>query len=119
MITGTVTDDGIPIIILPRAGQLWQAIIDTGFNRDVELPEGLRSDAVNVQYIGRMTALLASGQHSEEDLYAVDFPFDGRLMQAEATFVSGQEILIGTNLLRSYRLEIHFPARTVLLEPVA
>ena len=118
MITGTVTDDGIPIVMLPIAGQLWQAIIDTGFNGDLELREGLQS-SVHAQYIGRMTALLASGQHSEEDLYAVDFPFDGRLVQAEATFVPGQEILIGTSLLRSYRLEIHFPARTVLLEPVA
>jgi len=117
VITVTVTDDGIPIVMLLIAGQLLQAIIDTGFNGDLELPEGLRS-SIHAQYIERMTALLASGQHSEEDLYAVDFPFDARLVQAETTFVPGQEILIGTSLLRSYRLEIHFPAWTVLLEAV-
>jgi len=117
VITVTVTDDGIPIVMLLIAGQLLQAIIDTGFNGDLELPEGLRS-SIHAQYIERMTALLASGQHSEEDLYAVDFPFDARLVQAETTFVRGQEILIGTSLLRSYRLEIHFPAWTVLLEAV-
>jgi hypothetical protein len=49
----------------------------------------------------------------------VDFPFDGRTVHAEATFVSGSEILIGTQLLRQHRLEIHFPAQTVVLEPVA
>ena len=29
---GTVTDDGIPIILLPVAGEVWQGIVDTGFN---------------------------------------------------------------------------------------
>ena len=115
MITGTVTDDGVPMIMLPVAGQLWQSIVDTGFNGDLELPESLRS-LVNARFIGRMTALLASGQHSEEDLYLVEVPFDDQMVHAEATFVPGQEILIGTHLLRSYRLEISFPAQTVLLE---
>lgn len=36
--TGTVTDDGVPIIMLPVAGQMWPGIIDTGFNGDLELP---------------------------------------------------------------------------------
>ena len=56
MITGTVTDDGIPMIMLPVAGQLWRGIIDTGFNGDLELPESLRS-LVNARFIGRMTEL--------------------------------------------------------------
>lgn len=72
--------------------------------------------SVNARCIECMTALLASEQHSEKDLYLVDFPFDGQVAQAEATFVPGQEMLIGTGLLRSYRLEMHFPARTVLRE---
>jgi hypothetical protein len=66
-----------------------------------------------------MSSLLAGGQSVEEDVYLVDFPFDGRTVRVEATFVSGREILIGTQLLRQYRLAIHFPARTVVLEPVA
>jgi hypothetical protein len=32
--TGTVTDDGVLIIMLPVAGQMWPGIIDTGFNGD-------------------------------------------------------------------------------------
>src|SRR5215831_9709147 len=117
MMRGTVTDDGIPIIMLSIADQVWQGIIDTGFNGELELPEDLRA-AVHARWIGRMTSLLASGQQSEEDLYLVDFSFDDQIIQAEATFVPGGEILIGTQLLRQYRLEIHFPARTVLLERV-
>ena len=40
---------------------------------------------------------------------------DGHIVQAEATFVPAQEILVGTNLLRAYRLEVDFPAQTVEL----
>lgn len=39
MIYGTVSDVGVPTIILPIAGQEWSATIDTGFNGDLELPE--------------------------------------------------------------------------------
>ena len=54
----------------------------------------------------------------EEYLYLVDFPFDGRVVQAEATFVSGNRILIGTRLLREYSLQINFVNKTVHLERV-
>jgi hypothetical protein len=75
--------------------------------------------ALNVRFIGRTSSLLGGGQSVEEDVYLVDFPFDSRTVHAEVTFVSGSDILIGIQLLRQYRLEIHFPARTIVLEPVA
>jgi predicted aspartyl protease len=118
MLAGTVTDDGVPVIMLLVAGQMWPSIIDTGFNGDLELPESLRQ-SLNARFIGRTSSLLGGGQSVEEDVYLVDFPFDGRTVHAEATFVSGSDILIGTQLLRPYRLDIYFPARTVVLEPVA
>ena len=115
MIFGVVSVQGLPIIILPIAGQNWSATIDTGFNGDLELPDALR-EPLNTQFVGRATASLAGGQSVEEDLYLVDFPFDGRIVQAEATFVSGSRILIGTRLLREYSLQINFVSRTVQLE---
>ena len=66
--TGTVSDDGVPIIMVPVAGQMWPGIIDTGFNGDLELPEDLRA-SLHVRFIGRMSSLLASGQQIEEDVY--------------------------------------------------
>ena len=117
MIAGTVTDNGVPIIMLLVAGQTWPGIIDTVFNGDPELPEVLRP-AVHPRFIGRISSALAGGQRIEEDIYLVEFPFDGRTIHAETTFVPGNEILIGTQLLRPYRLEIHFPERTVLLNRV-
>lgn len=118
MLTGTVTDDGVPQILLAVAGQSWPVIIDTGFNGELELPDHLRQ-AVNARFIGHIYVALGGGQYVEEEVYLVDFPFDGETLLAEATFVPGQEILLGAQLLRRYRLEIDFPARTVRLERVA
>jgi len=36
MIHGTTNDDGVPVIRLVVAGQDWAAVIDTGFNGDLE-----------------------------------------------------------------------------------
>ncbi len=115
MVQGVVTEDGVPAIEIQVGGRLWQAIVDTGFNGDLELPERLRSH-VNAQFIGRTTSLLAASQQVEEDIYLVDFPFDGRLTLSQATLVDGDEILIGTRMLREYRLQIDFLAKTVLIE---
>ena len=118
MLTGTVTDDGVPQLHLTVAGQRWPAVIDTGFNGELELPDAVRS-AVNARFIGHISVALGGGQHLEEALYLVDFPFDGALLLAEATFVPSQESLLGTQLLRPYRLMIDFPAQTVQLERVS
>ena len=93
-LTGTVTADGMPQLLLAVAGQLWPTIIDTGFNGELELPDHLRP-AVNARFIGHIHVALGGGQHIEEEVYLVDFPFDGETLLAEATFVPGQEILLG------------------------
>jgi clan AA aspartic protease len=98
-------------------GQGWQAIIDTGFNGELELPERIRSQ-MNAQFVGRATSLLAANQRIEEDIFLVDFPFDGQTVRVQATFVDGDEILVGTRMLRDYRLRIDFPAQTLGIEKV-
>jgi predicted aspartyl protease len=118
MIAGAVTDDGKPVIQLPVGGRDWPAIIDTGFNGDLELPDALRG-AVNPRYVTDVLSILAAGVEVLEEAYDVDFPFDGRTTLAEATFVDGSTILVGTGMLRDYRLEIDFVARTVKLDRVA
>ena len=115
MIRGTVTAVGVPTIILSLAGRDWTATIDTGFNGDLELPESLRG-FLNPHYLGRVSSTLAGGQSVEEDVFVVDFPFDGAVVQAEATFVAGSHVLIGTHLLRQYSLRIDFVKRVVELE---
>ena len=118
MITGTVTDEGSPTVFLTVAGQTWPAVVDTGFNGDLELPEPLRPH-VNPRYQTQAVSLLASGQTVVEDVYLVDFFFDGQTMSVEASFSPSGEILLGTHLLREYDLHVHFPNRTVRLERVS
>ena len=115
MIAGVITEDGVPAIEVEVGSQLWQAIIDTGFNGELELPERLRLH-VSAQFVGRATSLLAANQRIEEDVFLVDFPFDGRMARVQATFADGETMLIGTRMLRDYRLRIDFPARTVAIE---
>ena len=117
MIYGTVSVDGVPTILLSIANQDWKATIDTGFNGDLELPESLRK-SLNARYVGQVTSALAGGQTIEEAIYLVDFPFDGEVVPAEATFVVEHHILIGTHLLREYRLQVNFVRQTVELEKV-
>ncbi len=114
MIRGQVTTDGVPKVLLSVAGKEFTAIVDTGFNGDLELPLTLR-DLLDAQFVARSRSLLAAGQTVEEDVYSVEFPFDGRTMEAYATFVSANEILIGTNLLQEHRLEIDFKTRVLFL----
>ena len=117
MIAGSVSDDGVPVIPLRIGDREWRALIDTGFNGDLELPDALRS-ALSARFIGRTRFLLAAGQTAVEDTFLVNCPFDSATVLAEATFRSGEEILVGTGMLKHHRLEIHFPNRTVTLEPV-
>ncbi|MEX2169707.1 MAG: hypothetical protein WD851_10375 [Pirellulales bacterium] len=112
MITGTVNNDGVPVIALNIGGRTWTAIIDTGFNGDLELPESLR-DHFKPRFIGRAIPILAADQEIEEDAYLVDIWFDGTLRECQATFSSCQELLLGTGLLLQHRLKIDFPLRTV------
>jgi predicted aspartyl protease len=68
VIVGEVTADGVPVVRLEIGGQTWAAIVDTGFNGDLELPERLRS-MVNPQFICRIRSFLAAGQAVEENSY--------------------------------------------------
>ena len=115
MIAGYVSDDGIPVVTIEVAGQDWSAIIDTGFNGDLELPEELQGK-LNDQPAGRLRSGLAGGQIIEEDAYSVDFPFDAQILQAIATFVPDSQILIGTNLLCDHYLQIRFASKTLHLD---
>ena len=115
MIAGEVTDDGVPFIRFELAGEVFVAVIDTGFNGDLELPRKLR-DRLNAKFVNSIESVLAAGQSVVEDVYAVMVTFDGRHFQAEVTFSDAGEILIGTRLLRQHFLEVDFVQQTLRLE---
>ncbi len=115
MIVGRVNSDNVPEITLTIGNDDWPAIIDTGFNGDLELPQPLFQSLAAV-YVGTLTSSLAGGQTVVEDCYQVRIPFDGEVLSAQATFVNAQSLLIGTRLLQGYRLTVNFPERAVQLE---
>lgn len=117
MITGIVTEDGVPLIQVSVGDRQWPAVIDTGFNGWLELPDSCR-DAVNPLFLGRIVSELAGGVKIEEDAFSVEFLFDGHFIESEVTFVDSDTLLIGTAILANHHLEIDFPAKTVSLERV-
>ena len=76
MIAGHVTDDGIPFIMLEVGGQQWRAIIDTGFNGDLELPVTLQALLDN-EYVGRAHLHWPPDNGSRKMSTCVRCPFDG------------------------------------------
>jgi tetratricopeptide (TPR) repeat protein len=117
VLTGTVTDDGVPQLLLTVAGQSWPAIIDTGFNGELELPDQLHQ-AVNARFIGRIHVALGGGQHVEEDVYLVDFPCDGETLLAEATFSLGDsplQVLVHVSLGEIYHAQGKYDRAIALL----
>ena len=115
MIKGRVNQNREPIIFIEIAGKKLTAIIDTGFNGDAELPNNLLSH-LTASFAGEVTSILAGGYTAKESMYHVDFPFDGTVHKIEAAFALTETILIGTRLLKDYKLEIDFVKKTVLLE---
>ena len=118
MIRGSVTADGVPVVTLRVAGRGWKAVVDSGFNGDLELPDALRPQ-VDATEFGPIESALAGGQVLTEEGFLVEFTFDGEVVQALAPFVASDEILVGTHLLRHHTLTIDFPAGTVLIERTA
>jgi len=114
MIEGAVTPARVPHVEIPVGARTWPAVIDTGFNGDLELPDELRGD-VNPQFVGVVESSLAAGQTIVENCYLVEFAFDGETRNVEATFVDSDEILVGTGMLMGHQLSIDFMAGTVLL----
>jgi predicted aspartyl protease len=113
--TGWVTDDGTPYIIMKLDNHDWMAVVDTGFNKDFELPESLFEHVV-IKHIGSAEVVLAGGRIVEEEFYEIRLMFDGNWINAEASFVTGDTILIGTRILKQYVLTIDFPSHQLELQ---
>ncbi len=115
MIEGQINEHGTPLIPLRLADRDWMAIVDTGFNGGLELPETL-ADVRDAESFGTVRAPLAAGIVVTEELVLVELDFDGHHEFTPATFAAANHILVGTRLMHRHRLELDFPARTVRLE---
>jgi predicted aspartyl protease len=114
MLAGSINRQGLPEVQLALGGRFWPALIDTGFNGDLELPDSLKAE-VSTEYVGQHYTQLAAGQIVVEDVFRLAIDFDGRTEIVDATFAPGGDVLIGTHLLRRHLLVIDFRAETVAL----
>ena len=96
--TGVVDDRGTPVLHLEIGGREWTAVIDTGFDGHLVLPDAL-SPHFERRYWGEAGVILGGGQEVTEDLYTIDFPFDGETHSVRVSFAPMEEILIGTAIL--------------------
>ena len=114
MISGIVTGNGVPLIVLKLASEDWLTVVDTGFNGALELPAALSSRLI-LQSAGFITSELAAGVTVEEEAFRTFIEFDGEQIEVDVTFADVEQALLGTWLLAKHRLEIDFPKATVRL----
>jgi predicted aspartyl protease len=115
--TGEVNSEGTPVLHMNLAGHDWIAIIHTGFNGDLELPDVLAAHFGGIPS-GQERSMLADGTIVVDELFMIDFPFDNQSVKARVSYAPARYILIGTGLMADYRLEIEIPARAVQLTRV-
>lgn len=119
MIRGIVNDNDEPILpitlILKRTPQKYQAVIDTGFNGYLSVPEVLVHQS-RWFFAGYEEYEIATGKKVEEQVYL------GRVIFDHVTFVThvvasrAGDILIGTKLLSNKTLHIDFRKRLVWIK---
>ena len=118
MATGFLNPQGVPIAPIEIAGQRLDAAIDTGFESGVQLPLSW-FPVLNPPPKQEVRFLLPNGDIETTYTYSIRVGIDGDQFETEAYFSPNEEVLIGLEAMRGYRLEINFVAGTVVLERVA
>ncbi len=100
------------------AVQTFEAVLDTGFEGGLQLPDAwlprLRASLPAPHQ--RLTYQLADGRITHANSYLLEAELDGETIRVETLFAESDEILLGVDALRDYRLVIDFPAGTVALD---
>ena len=115
MIEGYVSDDRVPYISVNLGNSEHLAVVDSGFNGDLDLPITLQA-SLSTRPTGEITSTLAGGISIRQELFQLELLFDGEVETVYVTFSKADELLLGTRLLRHHRLEIDFPRRALRLE---
>ena len=109
---------GSPMVWVTVGGQTFEAVLDTGFEGGLQLPDAwlprLRASIPAPHQ--QLTYQLADGRITRTNSYLLEAVLDGESIRVETIFLDGDEILLGVDALRDYRLVIDFPAGTVALD---
>ena len=116
MLSGRVNRSGEPVvtlqIILHDRPVTVSAIIDTGFNGYLSVPQPLLVGG-RWRVLGTEKFELATGAVVEQQIYLGEVRFMGRRTLVYTVATEAQEVLIGTQLLRGCILTVDFRTRRV------
>ena len=91
------------------------AIIDTGFNGYISIPNTLIEES-NWDFLGTEEYELANGDIVEEKVYLGKIFFDGDELQVFSLTNRTNDVLIGTKVLKNKILKINFKDLKVTIE---
>ena len=117
MLKGLVNSRGEPVVHITllsannRAG-FFPAVIDTGFNGTLSLPE-LLIRRLGWRWIGHESYEIATGDVVREKVFVGRIRWLGRVQEVDVVASHAKDILIGTRLLADHRLLIDFRKRHV------
>ena len=117
MLKGLVNSRGEPVVHITliytkdRAG-FFPAVIDTGFNGTLSLPDPLIR-RLGLRWIGHESYEIAAGDVVWEKVFVGRIRWFGRIQEVDVLASHAKDILIGTRLLEDHRLIIDFRKRHV------
>ena len=115
---GRVNSAGMPTVPIVVAGLELEAAIDTGYEGGLQLPLAWLS-VLNPPPRAKTRYQLPNGQIIEEVTYSVPVRINGDELDADTYFSPNDDVLIGVEILRGYRLEINSFTGSVILDRVA
>ena len=119
MLEGQVNRHGEPIVtiqlILRTRPSAFPAVIDTGFNGYLSVPQRLLSQS-RWRVIGTEKCELATGAIVEQAIFLGEIVFDGQQSPAYVVATQAHDILIGTKLLKHKLLSINFRTARIVVK---
>jgi clan AA aspartic protease len=119
MLKGLVNSRGEPVVHITllstkgRAGS-FPAVIDTGFNGTLSLPEPLIR-RMGWRWIGYESYEIATGDVVREKVFVGRIRWFGQVQEVDVVASHAKDILIGTRLLEDHRLLIDFRKNRVTI----
>ena len=112
MLHGRVNPRGEPVVRLSlisstNRSRSYPAVIDTGFNGTLSLPESL-IQRLGWRWIGYESYEIATGDVVREKVYVGRVRWSRRIQEVDLVASHSRDILIGTRLLQGNRLFIDF-----------
>lgn len=121
MIVGFVNESDEPVIkvklVLSKGKRSVNAVIDTGFNGYISVPQKLIGDS-DWDFLGTEEYELASGELMRERVFLGKIEMGAESLTVFVLSSNSSDTLIGTKLLKNRVLTINFADKTLKIEKV-